>query len=172
MQKNTRTSARIGLVTLLLFLSFAAHSEIKIAVLNFELNDLTLAPGTEAELERTASVAPLLRNEFEKKFDYKIMPIDADVQEEADEGFGYLFDHADVSADLCREHGADWILIGRVHKPSFLFAYLKAHLINCETRRPAGDYVIEVKGDAKKFTKKGVENLAIKVNQTLQEKTK
>jgi len=172
MQKNKFHLASIGLFILFSLLSSVAHSEIKIAVLNFELNDLTLRPGTEDELERTASVAPLLRNAFETKYNYKIVPIDADTQEEADEGFGYLFDHADVSADLCKEHGADWILVGRVHKPSFLFAYLKAHLVNCETRRPAGDYVIEVKGDAKKFTIKGVENLAIKVNQTLKEKTK
>ena len=154
-------------VIFLLFTS-SAHAEIKMAVLDFELNDLTLMPGTEAELERTASVAPLLRNEFKSKYKFNIISIDADVQEEADEGFGYLFNHADVSAELCKEHGADWIIVGRVHKPSFLFAYLKAHLINCETKKPVGDYVIEVKGDAKKFTIKGVENLAIKINQTLQ----
>lgn len=160
------SSYRNLLLIFLLFVS-SAHADVRMAVLNFELKDLTLMPGTEAELERTASVAPLLRNELEKKHGYQIISIDSNTQEEADVSVGYLFDHADVSADLCKQHGADWILVGRVHKPSFLFAYLKGHLINCNTKKPAGDYVIEVKGDAKKFTIKGVENLAIKINETI-----
>ena len=137
------------------------------AILNFELKDLTLVPGTEAELARTASIAPLLRNELGEKFGYQIISIAADVQEEADLAVGYLFDHADVAADLCRQHGADWITVGRLHKPSFLFAYLKTHLINCNTKKPAGNYTLEVKGDAKKLTQKGVAKLAIKINATV-----
>ncbi len=152
-----------------MFLLFApsAYAEVRMAILNFELKDLTLVPGTEAELARTASIAPLLRNELGEKFGYQIISIAADVQEEADLAVGYLFDHADVAADLCKQHGADWITVGRLHKPSFLFAYLKTHLINCNTKKPAGNYTIEVKGDAKKLTQKGVAKLAIKINQTV-----
>ncbi len=124
-------------------------------------------PGTAAELERTASIAPLLRNELKKKYDYHIISIAADIQEAADLSVGYLFDHADVAADLCKQHGADWITVGRLHKPSFLFAYLKTHLINCNTKQLAGNYTIEVKGDAQQVTQKGVAKLAIEINATL-----
>lgn len=153
---------------LIVFLTVpSVQAEVRIAVLNFELKDLTLLPGTEAELERTASIAPRLRDELEKKYAYQIIPIAADVQEAADLSVGYLFDHADVAADLCQRHGADWITVGRLHKPSFLFAYLKTHLINCNTKKSAGNYTIEVKGDAKKLTQRGVSKLAIKINATI-----
>ncbi|HID07909.1 MAG TPA: DUF2380 domain-containing protein [Armatimonadetes bacterium] len=154
---------------LLIFLLFvpSAHADVRMAILNFELKDLTLAPGTEAELERTASIAPLLRNELEKKYGYQIIAIGSHIQEKADVSVGYLFGHADVAADLCKQHGADWIVAGRLHKPSFLFAYIIAHLTNCNTKKPAGNYTIEVKGYAKNLTARGVENLAIKINQSI-----
>lgn len=40
------------------------NAETSIAILDFELNDLTLAPGIPAEIERTASVKPLLEKEL------------------------------------------------------------------------------------------------------------
>lgn len=167
MQKLNSITSYINLLFVFFLFVSPAHADVRIAVLDFELKDMTLMPGTEAEVERTASVAPLLRDELGQTHGYQIISIDSETQKEADVSFGYLFDHADVAADLGKQHGADWILVGRVHKPSFLFAYLKAHLINCNTKQPAGDYVIEVKGDAKKFTIKGVENLAIKINETI-----
>ncbi len=129
-------------------------------------------PGTAAELERTASIAPLLRSELKKHYGYQIISIAADIQQAADLSVGYLFDHADVAADLCRQHGADWITVGRLHKPSFLFAYLQTHLIDCNTQELVGNYTIEVKGDAKQVTQKGVARLAIEINATLATVTK
>ena len=140
----------------------------RIVVLNYELKDLTLVPATEAELARTDSIAPLLRNELEKTYGYQIVPIASQVQNEADVAVGYLFDHADVAADLCKVHGADWITVGRLHKPSFLFAYIKAHLINCNSKNLVGNYTIEVKGAGKDLTAKGVAKLAIEIDQTIQ----
>jgi hypothetical protein len=140
----------------------------RIVVLNYELKDLTLVPGTEAELARTDSIAPLLRNELEKTYGYQIVPIVSQVQNEADVAVGYLFDHSDVAAELCKVHGADWITVGRLHKPSFLFAYIKAHLINCNSKNLVGNYTIEVKGAGKDLTAKGVAKLAIEIDQTIQ----
>jgi len=140
----------------------------RIAVLNYELKDLTLVPGTEAELARTDSIAPLLRNELEKTHGYQIILIASQIQNEADVAVGYLFDHADVAADLCKVHGADWITVGRLHKPTFLFAYIKAHLINCNSKKLVGNYTIEVKGAGKDLTAKGVAKLAIEIDQTIQ----
>ena len=69
--------------------------------------------------------------------------------------FGYLFDHTEVAAQLGERSGVDWIAVGRVHKPSFLFAYLKVRLVNTRTRRVVGDFVVEVKGYLKKLTERG-----------------
>lgn len=47
-----------------------------------------------------------------------IIPIQLDAQQHATSGFGYLFDHDDIAAELARKVGADYILVGRLHKPS------------------------------------------------------
>ena len=54
----------------------------------------------------------------------------AAAQGDADKGVGYLFDHADAAAALGRAAGADWVIVGRVHKASFLFVYFKVHVVN------------------------------------------
>jgi hypothetical protein len=161
------SSCRNAFLIFFLFVPSVQAAE-RMAVLNFELKDLTLAPGTEAELARTESIAPLLRNELDKTYGYQIIPIASHTQNEADVAVGYLFDHADVAADLCKAHGADWITVGRLHKPSFLFAYIKAHLINCNSKKLVGNYTIEVKGAGKDLTAKGVAKLAIEIDQTIQ----
>jgi hypothetical protein len=144
-----------------------AAGDTRIAVLGFELNDLAgVVPTPQAELERTASVAPLLRNALSGKGGYTLVAIDSRDVDQANLGFGYLFDHADEAAALGRRFGADWVLVGRVHKPSFLFAYLKVHLVNVESGSLAGDYVVEVKGGAKKVTEHGVARLADQIEQT------
>ena len=50
-------------------------------------------------------------------------------------GFGYLFDHHDLAAQLAKQYHADYVLVGRLHKPSFLFIYLMAHLIDVKNER-------------------------------------
>jgi len=143
-------------------LSAASASAQKpaIAVLNFELNDLTLTPGIAEEKERTASIGPMLRQVLETQYGFELVAIDSATQDTADEAFGYLFDHHDVAAELGREAGSDWIVVGRVHKASFLFVYLKAQVIDTKTHRLIADLIVEVKGPQKRLTIKGVESLA------------
>jgi len=43
------------------------NAETSIAILDFELNDLTLKPRTAAEINRTASIKPLLEKELKKR---------------------------------------------------------------------------------------------------------
>ncbi len=131
-----------------------------IAVLDFELNDLTLIPGIAEEQERTASIGPLLRQILETQHGFELAAIDSDTQLAADEAFGYIFDHHDVAAELGRESASDWIVVGRVHKASFLFVYLKAQVIDTKTDRLIADLIVEVKGPQKRLTVKGVETLA------------
>jgi hypothetical protein len=138
-------------------------AEIRIAVLDFELKDLTLAPGIPAEIERTASVKPLLENEL-RNSGYAIISIPQNAQLSATSGIGYLFDHHDVAAQLASKYGVDYVIVGRLHKPSFLFVYLMAHVIEVSNGKLVGNYISEVKGGEKKLTLKGVESLAVKIN--------
>ena len=146
---------------------FPATAEISIAVLDFELRDLTLAPGTPAEVKRTASIKPLLEEQLQRA-GFHIVAIGKTCQQQADGGVGYLFEHHDAAAALARNSGADYIVVGRLHKPSFLFAYLMVHLIDVDNARLVGDYVTESKGGAHKLTLKAVENLAVKISDALE----
>ena len=143
-------------------------AETRIAVLDFELNDLAgISPTPQEELERTASLAPLLREALSRQPGYMVIPIGKDEQIKANSGFGYLYDHADEAAELGRRFGADVIAVGRIHKPSFLFAYLRIRLVDAKSQKPLGEQVVEVKGNAKKVTERGVEHLAEQIEEAL-----
>jgi len=137
----------------------------KIAILDFELKDLTLKPGIPEEIERTASIKPMLEEELAKS-GYEIVLIPLIAQKQATAGVGYLFDHHDTAAQLAQHYNADFVIVGRLHKPSFLFVYLMAHLVDVKQQRLIADYVSEVKGGEKKLTRKGVESLVVKINDT------
>ena len=141
-------------------------AETRIAILDFELKDLTMMPGIPAEIIRTASIKPLLEAELHKA-GYKIISIDHKNHKMADSGVGYLFDHHDVAANLGKQFNADYILVGRLHKPSFLFAYLMGHLIRVSDAKLIGNYISEAKGPNKKLTIKTVESLTVKIDRTL-----
>ena len=148
-------------LTASLWLAGSAQAEPadRIAVLDFELNDLTLDPGNSAERERTASIKPMLEKALTEAH-YSTVAVDAAAQHDADKGFGYLFDHPDAAAELGRVAGAQWVVVGRVHKASFLFVYFKAHVVRVDTSEQVADIVVEVKGPQKALTVRGVESLA------------
>ena len=103
---NTKLTTCLAVIMLL---SGNVFAQTKIAILDFELNDLTLAPRIPAEVERTAAVKGMLESEL-KSAGYQIIPVTLDAQEYANSGFGYLFDHDDVAANLAKSVGADYIL--------------------------------------------------------------
>jgi len=150
----------------LCLISVGVFAETSIAILDFELSDVTLAPGIPAEIARTASIKPMLEGEL-KGAGYKIIAVDLIDQHEANGGFGYLFNHNDVAAELGKKAGADFVLVGRLHKPSFLFAYLMGHLIKTHDGVLIENYVVETKGGDKKLTLKAVETLASKIDENL-----
>jgi hypothetical protein len=131
-----------------------------IAVLDFELNDLTLQPNNAEEVARTASIKPMLEDALGTTPGIRVVPVTAQMQRSADKGFGYLFDRPEAAAALGREVGADWVAVGRVHKASFLFVYFKLHLVNVRTGELAADLIVEVKGPQKQLTRRGVDSLA------------
>ena len=148
-----------------------AQPPVRVAILDFELNDLTLQPGIPAELERTASIAPMLRTTLAEQTDLQLISIAPDAQAKADTAFGYLFEHANLAAALGAEHNADWILVGRLHKPSFLFAYMMGRLVNVQSGQLLGDYLVEVKGATPKLTQRGVNSMAERVSHTIKQQT-
>ena len=118
---NTNKIAKLLSIILALLSCFGfsdAAAKPRIAVLDFELKDVTLAPGIPAEITRTASIKPMLENEL-KKSGYEIVSISQDAQQQATAGIGYLFDHPDAAAQLGDKYGANYVLVGRLHKPSF-----------------------------------------------------
>lgn len=138
-----------------------------ITVLDFELHDLTLTPGTAEERERTASIAPLLGQNLESQHGFGLASVGEDAQRGANRAHGYLFDHHDVVAELGREAGSDWVVVGRVHKASFLFVYLKARVIDTESHRLIADLTVEIKGSEERLTAKGVETLAAQISSAI-----
>lgn len=139
-----------------------------LAILDFELRDLTLNPQIAEETRRAASLRPLLAEQLGQAHGIEIVENPESAAVEAARGQGYLFDRPDVAAEIGREAGAEWIVSGRLHKASFLFVYLKAQLINTQTGQIAADFVVEIKGPQKKLTRKGIESLANQISQALQ----
>ena len=150
-----------------ILLDIPAYGDTSVAILEFELKDLTLSPRIQEEKERAASIKPMFQEVLKAKGGYELIDIDSDVQNEANQGTGYLFDHHDVVAELGQQFGADFVVMGRIHKASHLFVYFLVHLVDVQTKRLVGDYVVEVKGPQKKLTIKGVESLVEKINKTL-----
>ena len=143
------------------------HAVTRIAVLDFELNDITSLPNTPAERLRTASMAPLLSRTLIQAGDYLVSVVDADSQQAANAGFAYLFRHHDLAAQLGRRQGADWIIVSQHSKPSFLFSYLWVYLIDVKKQVAVARYDIELKGNHQTVTEHGLARLAGKVAATI-----
>jgi len=139
-----------------------------VAVLDFEVKDLTMNPAIEDEQERAAKLRPLMQTALADQHGYDVKEIDPEVQRQADKGVGYLYDKPALVAELGKQVGADWVVVGRVHKPTYLFVYFKALIVNVQTGRIVSEQIIEVKGPPLKFTKKGVEALSVLIDEDIQ----
>jgi hypothetical protein len=149
----------------LVYLAFSppVNAASRIAVLNFELIDITSLPNTPEELARTAAMKPMLEQAIGNLGGYEIIQVDVNEQNAETAGVGYLFNFSDVAAKLGKQSGAEWVVVGRHSKPSFLFSYVMAHLVNVKTRNLVGDYAIELKGNHRKVTQRGINALAKKI---------
>ena len=138
----------------MLWLAFPATASANVMVLDFELKDLTIYQDNSEEIERTARFKPLLEQALSDLAQLQIVNYDIREQAKADIGRGYLYDHHDIVADFGRAHQARWVVVGRVHKPSYLFSYLKVLLIDVAAGSMAADLTVELKGQQDKFIKK------------------
>lgn len=160
--KTLKSSVIVLVIGLLL--TNATYAAQRIAILNFELNDITSLPNTPEERLRTASIQPLLEQAISQSGDYEIVHINAEAQAAANSSFGYLFRFNDLAARLGEQFGADWIVVSQHSKPSFLFSYLMSHVINVKTQTLAASYDIELKGTHAKVTQRAVKSLANKIH--------
>ncbi len=135
-----------------------------IAIVDFESYNLTPVEESPAEKQYVATLSGMLEQQVSAVSDVDIVRIEASDADRANAGFGYLFEHPGEAARLGKKYGADWIVVGRVHKPSFLFSYLMARLVNVHTAEVAEDLIVEIKGQQDVVTQKGIERLAQKLS--------
>jgi len=156
-----------GILICMFIFSGTINAGDKIAILSFELNDITSLPNTKQERERTASIKPLLEQAIKQRGDYKIIKISSERQRTENAGIGYLFKFHDVAAQLAKEVSADWVIVGQHSKPSFLYSYLIANLINVKTGKRIARFDIEMKGNHQKVTLRGVQTLSRKIDKII-----
>jgi len=159
-----------GIILSIMLLTSNAEAAPRIAILNFELNDITTLPNTLQEQRRTASMQPLLEQALSQSGEFEIIHIKPETQLIVNSSFGYLFRFNDLAARLGDQQGADWIVVSQHSKPSFLFSYLMTHLINVKTQSLVASYAIELKGNHEKVTQRGVCSLAKKINALINQK--
>jgi Protein of unknown function (DUF2380) len=164
-----KSNILVALFFLSTLFSRSVVAETRIGILDFELKDVTLLPNRPEELERVASIKPLLTAEL-KKVGLVVLPIDSVAQQALNMGEGYLFDHVDVAAQLGKNVGADYVIVGRLHKPSFLFAYLLTEIVDVKSGMLIDSLSVETKGGEKKLTGKAIEMLADKIDSVLHSK--
>lgn len=151
----------------ILWVGHGSQAAQRIAILDFELNDISSLPNTVTERQRTASMAPLLADALRREGDYQIVSVNADVMKSANAGFGYLFRYQDAAAQLGRELGADWVLVSQHSKLSFLVSYMITQLIRVKNPALITRYDIELKGNHHKVTEHAVDRLAGSIRKTL-----
>ena len=159
------------ILTLLACLLFPGPNSqaANLAVMEFELKDLTLNPKIKEETERAATLRPLLAERLATHHKHTVVENTSDVKIESERAVGYLFERPAVAARLGRSMGVDWVVSGRLHKGSYLFVYLKAQLIDAKSGGVKADFAVEIKGPQQKLTYKGVESLAQQINDALEQ---
>lgn len=164
-------TASIALVSLLV--SLPAHAEVEVSVLDFELDDITYAQqDSAAEAERTAALRGLVEKGLEAKGGYEIVPIDRADQAAATKGTGYLWEHPDEAAALGAAAGSRFVVVGQVTKPTYLFEYVAARVIDVQRREVIGEFYVELKGQLKHLSQRGVDRLVRKIDARLEASAK
>ncbi|SKA91210.1 Uncharacterized conserved protein, DUF302 family [Thiothrix eikelboomii] len=144
-----------------------SNTEAKsLAILAFELHDLTLLPATPAELERTQAAQGILAKALQTA-GYRIIQVDPILQNQANQGVGYLVAHPEKAAALGKTLQADYVLVGRIQKPSFLFAYLFIQVIEVNTGQQLAELSVEAKGQTLEASHRALLQLASSVQALL-----
>jgi len=168
----------ITLTSLLLSLFFVISpvtANTTIAITNFELLNLTLKltdPEKVAEIDaqdqqNMGMINELLKSGLSNMDGFTVIKVLENERADADKSVGLLFDCAPCSAELGRNNNADYIIIGRLHKPTYLFSYLIARIFDAKTNKLVKEYRSEVKGMPSKSIPGAVGNLLHKINKDI-----
>jgi len=160
----------------LLFLASPVWGNSTIAVTDFELLDLTLklsdpkkvAAIDAQEQERIKMIDALMKEGIANTEGFTMVHVSAEDRQKADKGVGFLFDCAKCSASLGRDYNADYILIGRLHKPTYLFSYIIVRIFDVKANRLIKEYRTEAKGKPSKSVPGAIDNLLIKIRKDIQ----
>lgn len=169
---------KINLIKLFLICLLSVNSawaDSKIAIPDFELLDLTMKlsdPQKVAEInaqdqQKLRDIETFLKKGLENKQGFIVIPVSDEARQAADKSTGLLFDCAACSAELGRQHNADYIIIGRLHKPTYLFSYLIVRVFDSHENKLVKEFRSEVKGDPKVAIPGAVANLINKISKTL-----
>lgn len=147
----------------------------KIGVLDMQLLDLTMElsdPQKNAEIaakeQKNVELAErLLRNGIEKRQHFNLVEIDNEAQAKANKGVGYLFDRPEVAAELAKPFGADYVIVGRYHKPTYLFSYIILRVVDVDSGKMIEEIKTEVKGRAQETIPTNIGNVMIKLDTLL-----
>lgn len=142
--------------------STAAHTSL--AVLDFELHDLTSSLQLEELQIRADSLRPMLALALEKAHGLHIGPSPDDAGIDRIEP---VFDRPADEARLGRELNVDWLVSCRLQKNQKPAVYLRAQLINVSRMHIAADLVVEVRGDEEADHRQGINSLASQIADTL-----
>ena len=166
------------LITLILSILFTHHlawAESKIAVPHFELLNLTIklpnqqkaAKIDAKDQQALRDIERFLRESLAKKAQFSVITIPASAKNAADKGFGYLFDCAECAASLGKAHNADYIVIGRLHKPTYLFSYIIIRIFDTRTNKLVKEFRSEIKGNSARNIPSAIDNIVAKLDKIL-----
>ena len=150
-------------------LSTSTASIGKVMVLDFPLNDLTDLPNPPEELARIAYFNVAFKQKLVDD-GVEIVPVNDKIKAiSATQSATYLFDHADIAANLAEGSDADYILIGVAMKPTYLFVYPRLLLVDIKTKRKAFTSYVQMEGSwlEKTTTASSAKSLAKKVSAEL-----
>lgn len=169
-----KLSIKFLLLSLVLF-THSAWADTKIAVPDFELLDLSMKlsdPQKVAEInaqeqQKLRDIELFLRKGLSNKEGFTVVDISTEARNAADKSTGYLFDCAKCASELGLSHDADYILIGRLHKPTYLFSYLIVRVFDTHENKLVKEFRSEIKGDPKVAIPGAVGNLVNKLDKLL-----
>lgn len=152
-----------------------AMATTKIGVLDMQLLNLTMRlsdPQKNAEIaakdmQNVALTECLLREGIEKRDYFTLVEIDSEVQAKANKGVGYLFDRPEAAAELGEQFGADYVVVGRYHKPTYLFSYIILRVVDVKTGKIIEEIKTEVKGRAQETIPTNIGNVLVKFDKLL-----